>query len=340
MQNLESFCNAIFGLSYSKVIAGIEKKPYVQFVIPKKSGTRTISYLPRETELSKIQYKLLNNFLSSHSLPVPVKGFVRGSSYRHYLMPHIGSNYFLRLDIKDFFGSITKMHIDSCFNNLITMTDENEKENVVQLIWDIVSYEQQIPQGACTSPVISNLTMMRLDQRILKYCQVFDIEYTRYADDLLFSSKKFDFTSKHWFRKKIKYILMSEKFYVNYSKIKMTKNEISLNGFVVSSTDVRLSRTRLSDIRHVISFVKTHINLLSTQGADWFLKQINAIKLKHRDLSLYPFTSLSQLIQYLCGYRAFLISWIDNVNPDNKHQKELIKLINRIEREIVSLSHF
>jgi len=221
MKSLDSFCNNIFGLKYENVIAAALQKDYKQFYIPKKNGFREINYLNKTAELSKLQYDLLNNFLSVQSLPVPVKGFVKSGSYFHYLKPHIGSEYFLRLDIKNFFGSVTEKHFTDSFIDFNPVIDEDEKEQAVSLIWDIISYNQYIPQGACCSPAVSNIIMIRPDQRILKYCQAYNIVYTRYADDLLFSSKVFDFDSKRWFIKKIKHILKSKGFSVNYSKLKI-----------------------------------------------------------------------------------------------------------------------
>ena len=153
--------------------------------------------------------------------------------------------------------------------------------------------------------------MARLDQRILKYCQILNIRYTRYADDLLFSSQSFNFQEKKWFLKKIKYILGTHQFRINYSKNKYGDKQIILNGYVLSNTGLRVSRNRLSDVRHVCSFVNNNYSLLENGDSEVFLTKANQLKLQHRDLQKYPYKSVFQLAQYLCGYRAFLISLID-----------------------------
>ena len=106
------------------------------------------------------------------------------------------------MDIKDFFPSITSEIIKDTFSHLLSFDTDEEKEKILELISEICTYEGVLPQGVPTSPVISNIVMTRIDQRITKYCQILGITYTRYADDMLFSSNMFDFKTKKWFIKK------------------------------------------------------------------------------------------------------------------------------------------
>lgn len=330
MFTAESFCNAVWGFSYSKMPA-YSKDEYKTFEIPKKNGTRTISYLEKDSVLFSLQQKLMRNYLYTLPLPTCVKGFVKGESYREFLSAHIGNCFFLRVDISSFFPSITRTIISEELGNYLHLGEDSE--TLISLISDMVTINEVLPQGASTSPAISNLVMARLDQRILKYCQVFDVNYSRYADDLLFSSKSFDFNEKTWFLSKIKNILKTHNFSLNYSKMKYGKGEISLNGYVISKSEIRLSRKRLSDLRTIIVFINNNQGMLRTARVEEFLLKINNEKLKHRDLTQHPFRSLFQLSQYLCGMRAYLISW---VYPDLKtqFQKELSRLIRKTERAI------
>lgn len=337
MLTKERFINNIFINTKIDINQRIEKSDYLSFQIPKKNGVRIIHYLPIDSDLYNLQHKLLSNFLAQQCIPVCVKGFITGESYLSYLSPHVGSKYFLRIDIKDFFNSISENHIKKTFSDLIVLNSIKEKESLIFFLCDIVSLNNSLPQGACTSPAISNLVMARIDQRILKYCQLLSIKYTRYADDLLFSSISFNFSIKLWFLRKIKYILHSNKFRLNYSKLKISKNELSLNGFIVSEQNIHLSRKRLADIRHIISFINTNKHFIINQEYDVFLNLLNSETFIHRDLRAYPFKTLFQLNQYLCGYRSFLISWINPILKDS-FQKRLIKLINKIENAILFLS--
>ncbi|HOO90854.1 MAG TPA: hypothetical protein PLA74_08545 [Syntrophales bacterium] len=115
-------------------------------------------------------------------------------------------------------------------------------------------------------------------------------------------------------------------------------SELSLNGYIVSQNGIRLSRGRLSDIRHVISSSKINHSKRETDDDSKFLEIMNGIKLKHRDLSKFPFKTVAKLIQYLCGYRSYLISWVDYDFPKTSFQRELVHLISRIEKEIIILN--
>ena len=337
MYSTESFCKTIWGISFSKVSKRINKDEYKEFIVPKKNGTRRISYLPPDSQLAGLQKKLLTSFLDKQPLPMCVKGFRKGESYKTYLLPHVNSVYFFHTDIKDFFPSISDSLIKQTLSEIIVCDSDTEKGQLLNLIADIVTLNGILPQGACTSPSVSNLIMSRLDQRILKYCQVFNIRYTRYADDLLFSSQSFDFREKPWFFKKVKHILGTQQFEINYSKNKYGHHQLALNGYIISTSGLRLSRNRLSDIRHVCSFVNANHPLLGSLGEEAFLMKANQLKLKHRDLQQNPFQSVFQLSQYLCGYRAFLISLIEPYNSVAPFQKDLFQLLRRIEKQVMHL---
>lgn len=337
MFTIESFCNSVWGTSYSKVLEKVSKDGYKEFELPKKNGTRTINYLSRDSELWELQRRLLDNYLIKQDLPICVKGFKKGESYKSFLSEHIGAKFFLRVDIASFFPSISDSCIKNELTNILTCNSNDEKDKLLDLICDIVTLENKLPQGACTSPMISNLVMARIDQRITKYCQVFNICYTRYADDLLFSSSIFNFAEKKWFIKKIKHILSAQKLKLNYSKIKFGQKEFVLNGYVISDCEIRLSRNRLSDIRRIVKFTRENHCLIDQFGLEKFITEVNKLSLKYRNLSIYPFETVFQLVQYMCGYRAFLISMTDICYAFTPFQKELQRLIRRIEAEIIRL---
>lgn len=335
MFSASSFCQAILESSYETVSQSINKDVYKNFEIPKKNGTRIINYIEKSTDLWNLQNKLRINFLDRQILPVCVKGFIRGESYKTFLSEHIGAKFFLRVDISSFFPSITEVQIKSELERLLLLGTSEEKEKILDLICDIVTLNGSLPQGACTSPMMSNIVMARLDQRITKYCQVFNVRYTRYADDLLFSSKEFDFKSRKWFLRKIKHILSSNKLKLNHSKIKFAEERLVLNGYIVTCNGISLSRSRLSDIRHIISFAKNKQVIFRSRGDKTFLQELNGLPLRHRDLTKYPFYTMFQFTQYMCGYRAFLISMIDKNYENTSFQKQVQRLINKIEKQII-----
>lgn len=126
MYTQESFCNAVWGTTFIKIDGSYSKDDYKDFSIPKKGGIRNLSYLPKSSSLYALQTKLLHCFLTKISLPTCVIGFRRNESYKSYLSPHVGNTYFLRIDIKDFFPSITDKLIAS---ELACVLSEHARRN-------------------------------------------------------------------------------------------------------------------------------------------------------------------------------------------------------------------
>lgn len=296
---------------------------YNKFQIPKKHGMRNISAIDNKSKLYKLQRNLNNNLLSKIPLSVAAIGFVKGNSYNDFLCAHIDKRYYMRMDIKDFFCSINEKHIR---DNLSEFVQDNE---IIDNIVEICMFEDKVPQGAVTSPAISNIIFRRMDQRIIKYCQSIqnvrilkknheeDIIYTRYADDMLFSSNAFNFKQNSYFRKMIKNILLDKGFKINYSKMYFSEGSISLSGFVIGK-DVHLSRKRMKNINSILYFFdkrnkydknKFDINTDKIKDTQ-LINEINKFKLTTWNGDEIKFKNISQFVNYLCGYRSFLISFI------------------------------
>ncbi len=289
--------------------------------IPKKNGTRIIVSMDGQGKLVKLQRNLHRNFLSRLPVSPAACGFRKGSSYVDFLEEHAGSRYFLRLDIQSFFDSIP---VESFHTFLEEYVEEKKGEDAMDIRREIVALctvDQRIPQGFITSPVISNLIFRRIDQRIRKYCRAYykerirQIHYTRYADDMLFSSDTFDFRQNKGFKAMIGRILWENGFACNESKTIYQANEISLSGYVVGE-DIHLSRKKLRTLNEIIYcfdgrrdgmagstpfFVKQGVK------AQEVLREINGRKLRRADGQGISFGSLGAFNQFLAGYRSYLI---------------------------------
>lgn len=303
----------------------------------KKRGVRTIYTIEKDTEFYNMQKNLQKNFLSKVALPTCVKGFCKETSYCDFLKEHINKRYYMRMDIKDFFDSITEFQIHESLQDLV------KSEDAIDIILKLCTYEGILPQGAVTSPMLSNIVFRRIDQRILKYCQKFDVTYTRYADDLLFSSNKINFKDNKWFYKKIKYILQENGFKSNYSKRHIEKDKLCLGGFVVQN-EVNLSRKKLNNINKILYYFKDK-NQKNKYVVDKNLVDENCIveinKLKIIDNSGRQrwITTLPELINYLCGYRSFLIEVVNsNENIKTKKMKNLQNKIKQIEKVVKQIN--
>lgn len=149
--------------------------------------------------------------------------------------------------------------------------------------------------------------------------------------------------NKKWFYKKIKYILQENGFKSNYSKRRMETEKLSLGGFVVEE-EIALSRKKLNNINKILYYFKdkeNHTkytvdkNLVNTNC----LQDINELGIMCNNGKERKFENMSQLINYLCGYRSFLIEII-NSNDDSKSgkMKNLQNKINQIEKVVKQIN--
>ena len=335
----EFFYQSILKEEREKVfeIINNKKEYYYDRIIAKKNGSRELKCIIKDSSLYFLQKNLVNYFLNNLPLPLYVYGFVKGYSYRNYLEPHLRKEneemFYTRVDIKSFFDSINIELIKATFRSYFKFNNDILREELIDVFAEIVTLEGLLPQGAVTSPIISNLVFVKVDIRIHNYCKKLNITYTRYADDMLFSSKQ-DKVFKGYFMNMLTKILMENDYLINYSKTKKDVSKISLNGFVVSNF-LSLSRLRKQDISKVIYIYDT-IKPFDTA------KYFNALNVKSNDFRYITFkddcyfSSKGRLINYLSGYRAFLIDWLPNSDEEFRYKKAK-RLIDKIQEIIIKI---
>lgn len=327
------------------------KSNYTTHKIPKKNGERIIHAIKKNSDLYTLQKNLCVHFLDTIPLPKPVIGFVKDENYVRFLSLHMGKRFFLRLDIKNFFDTINRKMLRKTFKEFFPNSDNTALNTFI----DLCTIDGKLPQGAVTSPVVSNIVFRRIDQRILKYCQNFDdvynnkkpkkesITYTRYADDLLFSSDVIDFSKNAFFMGMIISILKDNGFAINKTKTRCSAKEISFSGFVLGH-DVHLSRKKLHELNKIIYFFnktdehshkKYRLKKAIFSSEEW-LSNINSLGLEGRFGQKKLFNTSEELLNYLCGYRSFLLL-ILRENPNySTHIKQLDKKVHKLE-EIIDL---
>ncbi|WP_342571479.1 reverse transcriptase family protein [Paenibacillus sp. FSL R5-0749] len=310
---------------------------YKKVIAKKRSGFRTLHCLREGSDLHKLQTELTQNFLNKIPLPNYVCGFVSGKSYRDYLSPHIRQadekkRYYLRLDIKDFFSSLYKENILSMLKSYFRL-DPSRNEQLLEYIAELSTLDGVLPQGAISSPALSNVLFRKMDIRINKYCKQKGYTYTRYGDDLLFSSLTEDLHSQSTIFL-ISSILESGGFILNKKKIRKGINEISLNGFVVGS-NLRVSRSKRVDIGNILYLYATHNPTDTKQLIDILNSDSFKYRSKDTDDDLY-FSSENALIHYLSGYRAMLIGWLPE-NRNHMHYIEASRTITQLEDLLIKI---
>jgi RNA-directed DNA polymerase len=163
---------------------------YTEFEIPKKSGeTRTIS---APNPRLKLLQSNLNHILQQIYEPKPsVHGFVIGEDIVENAKPHRKKKFVLNIDLKDFFPSI---HFGRVRGLFMKAPYNLPKEPAIVLARICCSYDG-LPQGAPTSPVISNMICQKMDGQLQRLALKHHCYYTRYADDITFSTSTPNFPS-------------------------------------------------------------------------------------------------------------------------------------------------
>lgn len=273
--SMENLCNSmneigpyVSGLALSNPMSTIRlhyytfvstrRNAYRQFHIPKKSGgVRTIT--APDGELKDIMLTLAF-ILSELYIPSPeAMAFVRGRSIVENASQHIGQNYVLNLDLSDFFTSITANMVE---NNLVKL---GISSLVARDIATICTYPtvtghhvlNVVPQGAPTSPVISNICAMTLDNRLSGLARRFHLTYTRYADDITFSSNHNVYQKDGEFMKELHRIISECHFTVNPQKTRLQKHGVrqEVTGLIVSENP-NVSRKYIKNLRAQIHKIK------------------------------------------------------------------------------------
>lgn len=173
---------------------------YTTFTISKKNGSeRTISapnkslkYVQRK--LARLLLKRYEEFLTEKNTKNRIShAFFKGKSIKTNALPHRNKRYVLNVDLQDFFDSIHFGRVHGFFKN----NDFFKLPDVATVIAQLTCYEGVLPQGAPTSPIISNLICQILDYKIIELCQEYHLTYTRYADDLTFSTNEKNFANNY-----------------------------------------------------------------------------------------------------------------------------------------------
>ncbi|MHA4989158.1 retron St85 family RNA-directed DNA polymerase [Cetobacterium somerae] len=162
---------------------------YTKIEIPRKNSKKMrIIYKPSFT-LKIVQKFILNEILEKISTSKEAYAFKKDNKdlkeyfgIKYNAKAHIKNEYIYEFDIKDFFPSIKKKMIFYLFRNL------GYNMKISNILSELCTLNGILPQGSVTAPYLSNLVCSELDRRLKEKCDSKGITYTRYADDLTFSS--------------------------------------------------------------------------------------------------------------------------------------------------------
>ncbi|MCQ2272991.1 MAG: reverse transcriptase family protein [Bacteroidales bacterium] len=219
---------------------------YHSFEIPKKNGG--VRQITAPTGKLKEMQKALAIYLSKfYSAPWPVNGFTIGCSVYTNAIAHCGKNYVFNIDLKNFFPSITSDMIKR------SLLKRGLQPEVAKYISSISTLEGALTQGSPTSPIVSNLVCFDMDMKLLALSQKYGLRYTRYADDITFSSQHNVYSPEEGFRIELQKIIEDFGFKLNEEKTRIQKRGMrqEVTGLTVGEK-VNVSRKYLKNLRSMI----------------------------------------------------------------------------------------
>ncbi|MCC7538040.1 MAG: RNA-directed DNA polymerase [Deltaproteobacteria bacterium] len=233
-------------------------RPYVAFEIPKATGGVRTLHAPRPA-LKRVQRLILERLLAPLEVHAAAHGFVRGRSTITNAIPHVGARIVVKMDLIDFFPTIHFGRLVGLFQHYGASVDAARTLAAVvtyrpTLPDGRVSWPSVLPQGAPTSPVLSNLVCRRLDSRLTALAASVAAHYTRYADDLTFSFREEPTKGLGHFLWWVNQIIGQEGFRENLGKRRILRptGQLRVTGLVTNSglSVPRDARRRFRAILH------------------------------------------------------------------------------------------
>lgn len=258
---------ARLGLTASELIA--VPIAYRPFQVPKRGGGYRDIRAP-EPALRHVQRRIVRRLLQKVDAHPAALGFERGRSTVQNAALHAGRPVVLRMDVKDFFGSTGANRVGLLYANL------GWDQQATELLLRLTTHAGSLPQGAPTSPRLSNLVNRRLDERLTGFADQIGARYTRYADDLTFSFDRDVALTIH-------------------EAIRMTKSALADDGYVLHER--RKLHIRRQHERQLVGGLVVNVRPQLTRDRRRWLRAVEHHSANGRTMSLSP-TALQ-------GWRAY-----------------------------------
>jgi retron-type reverse transcriptase len=297
------WCAALLGVEVNRLeeILNNVSGHYQEFWMRKRSGGYRMISAP-DKDLQAIQSTIYSRILSSVTIVHPAAvGFRCGRSVVDNAAPHLGKRYVLKMDIHDFFGSIRSPRVRQTFKKI------GYPENVSKVLGALCCLHRHLPQGAPTSPALSNIVGYEMDRKLAALAAEYGLTYTRYADDLTFSGDVFP---KEQIISQVKRIIRDEKFEPNHKKthfMNQSSRKIITGVSVASGVKLTIPKSKKREIRKNVYFILT-----------------KGLAEHQRRIGSHDPAYLKRLIGMLCYWRA--------IEPDNTYASDSIAALKRLEK--------
>jgi len=193
--------------------------------------------------MKAVQSWILHNILQKVELSETATGFRERIGIRENALAHKDNQYILCMDVDNFFPTIKYSMVFNVFKTL------GYNVHVSHILTSLCTCKGILPQGGVTSPIISNIICIRLDRRIAGYVGKHNVTYTRYADDLTFSSLSFPRLMR--IKKFVERIIHEEGFTLNNDKTRFMgrSKRKKVTGLVISDKGVGIGKTKKRALR-------------------------------------------------------------------------------------------
>ncbi len=294
----DNFMGRLFQLWANR--AGLSSEDYRVFTLKTRNKIRQICE-PKEA-LKSFQKECADTFNclptspSCHSKP--------GSSTVHNAIPHINSQIIYKTDIADFYPTIDILNVGIGYRGLVTDVESEDyyydSAPVLSQIIDLcfTKHTNGLPQGAPSSPALSNIAMYRADKDLDALCKTHGYIYTRYFDDLTFSKK--EGIADTGFSSEVSGILENYGFKIRHDKSKWvlpnTHEAFEVTGINIGSGKATIPRPIKRLVRAMLDRKAKGI-LETKETLDGYLAYINMVDKEYRD-------KLDNYFQERCSYHA------------------------------------
>jgi hypothetical protein len=213
--------------------------------VPKARGGFRLLEAPKD-RLKRIQRWILRHVLGPIPAAPEAHGFVGGRSVRSFVEPHAGHAVVVRLDLEDFFASVSRARVVALLRrvgypravaaalaglctaatprHVLEAHPRDGADLAQRFLTNARLRDPHLPQGAPTSPALANLAAWRLDRRLAALARGFGATMTRYADDLAFAGDQRFARNVRFFLPRAAAVALEEGFRVNHRKTRVMRS--------------------------------------------------------------------------------------------------------------------
>lgn len=241
---------------------------YRQFHIKKKSGGSRVITTPRNRSFMMLLQAVNEILKATYSPSDYAMGFTEGRSVVTNATIHKGQNYVFNIDLKDFFSSIEQFRvwkrlqlkpfnfpkqIANIIAGLCSMRQVRTVIDETKEHYNDKKFKYVLPQGSPVSPIITNMVCESLDRRLAGLAHRFGLHYSRYADDITFSSMHHVYAPNGKFHTELCRLITEQGFTINADKTRLQKlgSRQEVTGIIVSQK-LNVSKKYVRDIRNIL----------------------------------------------------------------------------------------